>query len=481
MAHPGTSSNAVVALPEKGMRRRNHELAFLPAALEIVETPPSPLGRAIGATIIAVFLLALTWASLGSVDIVATAPGKIIPSGRSKVIQPFETGVVRAIHVHDDDTVKAGQVLIELDPTINAAERDRSKSDLVAARLDVARLRAALAGGADPVADFHPPENSPPSLVAMQQQYLLSQTNEHRSKIAALDRQLAQKEAERATAQATIAKIQALIPLLQQQVDIRKALFEHETGSRVLYLQTLQQLVEQQQELDVQKSKFDETAAAVAAIKETRAQTEAEYRRTLYDDLAKDEPKAAGLAQDVIKAEERTELQVLKAPVDGTVQQLAVHTVGGVVTPAQPLLVLVPVDSHLEIEAMVSNRDIGFVEPGQQAEIKIATFNFTRYGLLHGKVLSVSHDAVGKDDLADPAKDKGQPDGHSTRSPSDDEGPVFAARVSLDRTAMQIEGKEVNLAPGMAVTAEIKTGERRIISYLLSPLRKYRQDSLRER
>jgi hemolysin D len=481
MAHPGTSSNAVVALPEKRMRRRNHELAFLPAALEIVETPPSPLGRAIGATIIAVFLLALTWASLGSVDIVATAPGKIIPSGRSKVIQPFETGVVRAIHVHDGDTVKAGQVLIELDPTINAAERDRSKSDLVAARLDVARLRAALAGGADPVADFHPPENSPPSLVAMQQQYLLSQTKEHRSKIAALDRQLAQKEAERATAQATIAKIQALIPLLQQQVDIRKALFEHETGSRVLYLQTLQQLVEQQQELDVQKSKFDETAAAVAAIKETRAQTEAEYRRTLYDDLAKDEPKAAGLAQDVIKAEGRTELQVLKAPVDGTVQQLAVHTVGGVVTPAQPLLVLVPVDSHLEIEAMVSNRDIGFVQPGQQAEIKIATFNFTRYGLLHGKVLSVSHDAVGKDDLADPAKDKGQPDGHSTRSPSDDEGPVFAARVSLDRTAMQIEGKEVNLAPGMAVTAEIKTGERRIISYLLSPLRKYRQDSLRER
>jgi hemolysin D len=239
--------------------------------------------------------------------------------------------------------------------------------------------------------------------------------------------------------------------------------------------------VEQQQELAVQKSKFDETAAAVAAIKETRAQTEAEYRRTLYDDLAKAEPKAAGLAQDVIKAEERTKLQALKAPVDGIVQQLAVHTVGGVVTPAQPLLVLVPVDSHLEIEAMVSNRDIGFVEPGQQAEIKVATFNFTRYGLLDGTVLSVSHDAVGKDDLTDPAKDKGQQDAHGARSPTEDEGPVYAARVSLDHTAMQIEGKEVNLSPGMAVTAEIKTGERRIINYLLSPLRKYRQDSLRER
>src|SRR5215471_18268161 len=226
MAPVATSSKAAVALPEKRMRRQSQELAFLPAALEIVETPPSPLGRAIGATIIGVFLLALTWASLGWVDIVATAPGKIIPSGRSKVIQPFETGLVRAIYVHDGDTVNAGQVLIELDQTINAAERDHLQNDLVAARLDVARLRAALAGGADPVADFHPPENSPPALVAMQQQNLLSRTSEHRSKIAALDGQLAQKAAERATAQATIAKIQALIPLLQQ-VDIRKTLFEH--------------------------------------------------------------------------------------------------------------------------------------------------------------------------------------------------------------------------------------------------------------
>src|SRR5438270_10784801 len=151
------SSNAVVAFPDVGTRRRNHELAFLPAALEIVETPPSPIGRAIAATIIAVFVLALAWACLGTVDIVATAPGKIIPSGRTKVIQPFEIGVVRATHVHGGDAVKAGAVLIELDPTINAAEREHMQSDLIAAQLDVARLRAALADGADPLTDFHPP------------------------------------------------------------------------------------------------------------------------------------------------------------------------------------------------------------------------------------------------------------------------------------------------------------------------------------
>src|SRR5437016_2172574 len=151
---------------------RGQELAFLPAALEIVETPPSPIGRAIGATIIAVFVLAIAWAWLGMVDIVATAPGKIIPSGRSKVIQPFETGVVRAIHVHDGDTVKTEQLLIELDPTMNAAEREHLQSDLIAAQLDVARLRAALADGPDPLADFRPPAGASPAAVATQRQHL---------------------------------------------------------------------------------------------------------------------------------------------------------------------------------------------------------------------------------------------------------------------------------------------------------------------
>ena len=479
---PGSMSSrrAIIALPGVSVRRREHELAFLPAALEIVETPPSPIGRAIGTTIIGLFLLALGWACFGTIDIVATAPGKIIPSGRSKVVQPFEIGVVRAIYVHDGQNVKQGDVLIELDPTINGAEREHLHSDLIAAQLDVARLRAALAVGPDPLAEFRPPPGADPALVSMQRQFLLTQTAEQHAKLAALDGQKTQKEAERATAAAAIGKIEALIPLLQQQVDMRKTLFDHETGSKLLYLQTVQQFVEHQQELNIQKSHYREADAAVAAITETRAQTAAEYRRALFDELSKAEPKAAGLTQDLIKAEERTRLQLLTAPVDGVVQQLAVHTVGGVVTPAEPLLVVVPVGSHLEIEAMVSNRDIGFVEAGQEAEIKVTTFNFTRYGLLHGRVLSVSQDAVGHDDPQEQTRDKAQGGQDAQRTPRNEE-PVYAARVSLDRTQMQVENKLVNLSPGMAVTVEIKTGSRTIISYLLSPLRKYRQDSLRER
>jgi hemolysin D len=474
------STENVVAFPRDERRRAKDELAFLPAALEIMETPPSPLGRAIAVTIAGVFCLALAWASLGRIDIVASAPGKIIPSGRTKVVQPFETGVVRAIHVRDGQNVKAGDVLIELDPTMNEAERNHLRSDLITAQLDAARLRAALSNGSDPLADFHPPGEASPALISMQRQFLIEQTSEHRAKLAALDRQKAQKEAERATIAATVDKFEQTIPILQQRVDIRKTLFDHNTGSKLNYLEILQALVDQQQDLIIQKSRFREADAALAAITETRAQAAAEYRRTLSGELVEAERKVAGLSQDLAKAEQRTQLQLLVAPVDGVVQQLAVHTVGGVVTPAQALLVVVPKDSHLEIEAMVSNRDIGFVRAGQDAEIKVETFNFTRYGLLHGQVASVSQDAITRDTPQDRDSGRAQNAESSTSEPKGQEL-AYAARVSLDRTQMQVENNLVNLSPGMAVTVEIKTGSRLVISYLLSPLLRYKQETLRER
>ncbi|WP_426442334.1 HlyD family type I secretion periplasmic adaptor subunit [Bradyrhizobium genosp. P] len=476
-----TTSQKVIQFPKREVIRRNEsELAFLPAALEIVETPPSPIGRAIGITVIALFCLALLWASFGSVDIVATASGKIIPSGRTKTIQPFESGVVRAIHVRDGQSVRAGEVLIELDPTMTEAERDHLKSDYVSAELELARLRAALSDKPNPLDDFRPPEGASASLIEMNRQYLLSQLAEQRGKLAALDRQLKQKQAERDTISAAAAKIEATLPVLTQKVEIRKYLFEKDLGSKIVYLTEYQELVSMQQDLQVQKSRYQEADAALAALTETRAQTAAEYRRGRFDELAKAEQKAAGLAQDVIKAEQRTKLQELTAPVDGVVQQLAVHTIGGVVSPGQVLLAVVPSDSHLEIEAMVSNRDIGFVHSGQQAEVKIDTFNFTRYGLLHGTVLNVSQDAITRERPQDRTNDRIA--GAETAS-SEPKGQElnYAARVSLERTSMQVGDKLVDLSPGMAVTVEIRSGSRRIISYLLSPLAQYRHDMLRER
>lgn len=224
----------------------------------------------------------------------------------------------------------------------------------------------------------------------------------------------------------------------------------------------------------------------LAGLERQRAQAAAEYEKSLLADLAKVQSQANEHHEEQVKAAERRRLQTLTAPVDGVVQQIAVHTVGGVVTPAEPLMVVVPADSTLEIEATVQNQDIGFVRTGEPAEIKVNTFNFTRYGLLHGEVTNVSEDAMVRERPASntPAG-AGVGSGTNQRSADDPQGQgsdlVYTAHVSLDRMAMQVEGREAMLAPGMAVTVEIKTGKRRVIEYLLSPLLRYRQEAMRER
>jgi hemolysin D len=466
----------------RAVARRGSEREFLPAALEIVETPASPAGRAIAATIILFFVLALAWAWVGRIDIVATASGKIVPSGRTKVVQPFETGVVRAIHVRDGQVVAAGEVLIELDATINAAERDRFAAELVVVQLEMARLRAALAPGADPLAAFVPPDGANPRQVELQRSLLRNQLEEYRSKLAGIDQQMTQNEANRAAVSATVDKLAAALPLLRQRAEARKYLAEKEVGSRLQYLEVQQDLVEHEKELIVQQSRLNEAKAGLAGLVEQRLHAGAEFRRTNLGDLAQAEQKAGSLQQEVVKARQHAELQVLTAPVAGTVQQLAVHTVGGVVTPAQALMVVVPGDSRLEIEAMVPNRDIGFVRVGQRAEIKIDTFNFTRYGLLQGEVLTVSQDAIARDRAGgDKSGDKSGTGAESDSSEPKGQELLYAARVSLDSTQMEVEDRMVNLTPGMAVTVEIKTGSRRVIEYLLSPLMRYKQAALRER
>lgn len=462
------------------VRRQAHEFAFLPAALEVVETPPSPIGRAISGLIVLVFLVAILWASVGRIDIITVAQGKIIPSGSTKTLQPLESGIVRAIHVKDGQAVKAGDVLIELDSTVSVAERTRTEADLVAARLDVSRLRALLSDGPDPVAQFEPPREADPALVAAQRHLLASEIAERRAKTAAVDNQKLQKEKEVATLAASIAKIEAMLPILRQRFEIRRALMEKDLGSRLLFLQEQGELVGAENELLIQKSRHAEAVAALGAITATRDQVEAEFRRKTADELSKAEQRVAALSQDLVKTTQRTRERSLVAPIDGVVQQLAVHTIGGIVTPAQPLLVLVPTASRLEIMAMIPNQDIGFVEVGQRVAIKVRTFDFTKYGLLEGVVESVSTDAIKPDPTRD-LPDGRSPDAMMSGTAGAMQDPVYAARISLDRSQIRVGDKVVNLAPGMAVTVEIMTGERTIISYLLSPLSRHGHESMRER
>jgi len=478
----------ILPLPRRGPSRRD-ELEFLPAALEIIETPAGPLGRAIGAAILAFVVIAIAWACLGHVDIIATAQGKVIPVGRIKVIQPLQAGTVTAINVRDGDRVAAGQILVELDHTVSAAERGHVMEDLTAARLDAARLtalRAGLdAGGVAPVG-FAPPADASPHDVARTRAAMQAQADQQAAKIASLDHQIAQKAAEADGIAATITKLTDGLPFLEQTADLREKVMKMQYGNLVAHLEAQLKLSEQRNELIVQQRKAIEIAAAREALEAQRAQTKAEYAQGIISDLADAEQKAAQSADDLIKADRKIADETLRAPSDGMVQQLALHTIGGVVTPAQQLMVVVPAETHLEIEAMVQNKDIGFVHEGDAAEVKIDTFSFTKYGLLHGRVLSISADAIQRDkpptEGGAAASDKDARNNSTSRTsePSGQEL-LYSARIALDTTRMQVEGRMVDLAPGMAVTIEIKTGQRRIIEYLLSPLLRYKQESLRER
>jgi membrane fusion protein, hemolysin D len=456
---------------------------FLPAALEILETPASPVGRAIGATLILFFAIAIGWATFGHVDIIATAQGKVVPTGRSKTIQPLETGIVQAIHVQDGDRVTAGQVLIELDRTVTQAERKHVAADLILTQLDVARLEALRDNFAalSALRDLVPPLGAAPLDVARTRAAMLAQAAEQSAKLSSVVQQIAQKQAEAESVQAAIAKIDASLPMVQETADIRRKAKEIQYGNQIAFLEAQTRLIDQQNERLVQQRKLVEIEAARLALEQQLAQTKSGFERQVLSDLSDAQKKVEELAQDFVKAERKIEEQVLRAPIDGTVQQLALHTVGGVVTPAQQLMTIVPADSTLEAEAMISNRDIGFVSAGQSAEIKIDTFNFTRYGLVHGKVTSVSQDAIVRDKPAD--KQNGTKPAGALSETSEPAGQefVYSARVSLDETQMQVEDRMVGLAPGMAVTVEIKTGTRRIIEYLMSPLLRYKQESLRER
>ena len=438
-----------------GMASDGRTTEFLPAVLEIEQAPPSPIGRAISWTIIGVFISGVLWASFGWIDIVATAQGKIIASGYSKVIQPYETGVIASIHVLDGQVVTRGEVLIELDPTQNRADRDRASNEYRAAKVDAARLRALIAGRST----FEEPKDGDPSYVALQQQLLRDQLTEYEARVGAARDLIEQRRAALEETKENVRRLESTLPMEEEKADTFKRLLEQEAASKLDFLQAEQQRIDKTQELAGQRKKVMQDAAALSEAQNNYRVTMTEFQQAKQAELSTIETKAASLMQDVTKAGQRTDLQRLMSPIDGVVQQLAVHTVGGVVTPAQELLIVVPQDHPVEVEAQVENKDVGFVKEGQEVEIKIETFPFTLYGTIPGKVLSVSDDAA----------------------PIEKVGLVYPTRVSMDRSTIQVDGKQVNLSPGMAATVEIKTGKRRLIEYLLSPLLKSVKESLRER
>jgi hemolysin D len=466
-------------------RTYRDEREFLPAALEIVETPPSPLGRSIALIIVTFFCAAVAWSWFGHVDIIATAQGQLVPTGKVKVVQPLDTGIVNAIDVQDGDTVKTGDLLVKLDNTEALADRDRASRDLIQTELDVARLLA-LKQELDPnkaVVAFSPPDGAPAGQVAQTRAFIWAQAAEQASKIASLDQQIEQKRVEADEIRASIDKTNAELPLLEEKDAIRTRLLNEQAGDRFQWLDAEQAVLDAKHNLIVQDRQIAEATDDAQSLVRQRDQAAAAYSHQILSDLADAERKSGEQTEDLVKAERKLAETQLRSPIDGVVQQLAIHTLGGVVTPAQQLLAIVPEDQSLVLEATISNADVGFVHPGQDVQVKVETYNFTRYGLIHGHVVDVSPDVATqeKKQSSDNSDNGGSANDTENSDKSQTDAGAYVARIALDNAAMRIDGKTQPLKAGMAVTAEIKTGSRRILQYLLSPLREYSDDAIRER
>lgn len=433
-----------------GPRRLASEAAFLPAALEIQETPVHPAPRRAAWAIMALFTIVVVWSIVGQVDIVAVAHGRIVVSDGTKVVQPLEAGVIRAIHVRDGDKVAAGQVLIELDATSAAADRIGVDQQLSAARQDAARalalLQALRTGRA-------------PAVEPAAQQQASAEWADISARLARLGAEAARREAEIATVREGVSKLQATLPLARQREADIQALSTQGFVAGHAGQDRTRERIEIERDLSAQQARQKEAEATLAESRQNKAAYLAETQRSLNDRLAKAGLDQSQLQQQGAKTAQREQLTKLKAPVAGTVQQLAVFSTGGVVTPAQTLLVIVPDGAEVTAEVIIENKDIGFVSAGQPAEVKVETFSFTRYGTLPATVSWVTQDAVN----------------------DDKRGAIFPATLRLERATLDVNGKAVKLAPGMQVTAEVKTGRRRVIEYLLGPVQEALQGSAKER
>jgi len=431
------------------------KLAFLPAALEIQAAPPPKWSRSLLWTLMVLIITAVIWACWAEIDIIATAQGKIVPSGHVKIIQPLEAGVVESIYVKEGQRVAKGDKLITLDGTANDANIKRFKNEWLEYNNDLTRQTAFL----DKLDADKSLQAYATSLDRTSNALLISIWNEYRAKLESIGSDIVKLKAEKKALDIDVARLIKTLPLVIEREQSYSKLLKISAVSRNQYLELKQLRIDQEESLNVQKARVEQLNASIVSSQHNRRAFISEVRRTTLQEINRLTLLSSSALQELIKSKKLSSLQVLIAPVDGIVEQLAIATIGGVVTPAQELLRIVPKEQKLVVEAGLLNKDIGFVYVGQIAEVKIDSFPFTKYGVIDSKIIDVSSDAVEDENL----------------------GLLFPLKATLVQKSINVDGRVVKLIPGMSVTIEIKTGKRRLMEFLLAPLMKGVSEGARER
>lgn len=409
------------------MKKSDDSHEFLPIVSEIQEEPLNPLGRTMFWTLMTLILFTVLWLTFGKADVVVSARGKVIPDGEIKIIQPLDTGVIKKILVKEGDFVKKGQTLMEIDPSTTEPQLESNKTNLAYINLERKRLRATT--GLDSFGNVTSNEAQTQSgLYQSSMSDLRNQLRAKQMEIKALDEEINNYRKQLSINSEKEKRMNNVSDIIAKN-DLEKVRAENaEYRSKIT-------------ELTHQKSKTYEEANYIRS----------NFKTQNFNELADRDKKATELDANIKEIEFKNKKQTIVSPVDGYVNTLFIHTMGGVVTPAQKLLSVVPVSSPLVVKATVLSKDIGFIKEGMSVLIKVDTFDFQKYGMINGIVKKIAKDSIEDQRL----------------------GPIYDVYVTPLNKTLMVEGKETPISTGMSLTAEIKVNKRRIIEFFIYPMIKY--------
>ncbi len=423
---------------------------FTPLLVEIEDRPTSPLGRSLLYAILAFMTIGILWLSFAKIDVVVSARGKVVPDGEIKTLQPVETGVIGSILVKEGQSVKKGEVLMEIDPSVTESDLASKQKNLSLLELEIERLDAQINDRA-----FHPSSTcQDTSAIATQQMMYTSGKLAYDQQRQVLQEQIRQNDEQTLTAKADKSRLKQLLASAKDHEARLKEVLD--IIAKKEYEDAKNQRIEYQEQLTMKEHVIAQSQGKLNELNQQLRLITQEYRNKLLTDLTQKSKEATSLRTEVETTQFRNAKQQITAPTDGYIGKLLVHTVGGVVTPAEKLLTLIPKGVPLIIQATVLNQDIGFITKEMEAAIKIDTFDFQKYGLLHGKVKHIADDAIEDEKL----------------------GPVYEITIDPKETTLRVEGKELTINPGMSVTAELKVGKRRVIEFFIYPMIKYLDEGL---
>ncbi len=458
-----TNSSPTPSTPSTPSTNSDH-LAFHPPLIRLQQQAPSPIGRRVLWCLLALLVFLIVWASVGRLDIVAVAEGKLVPEDYLKIVQPSEAGIVSAILVREGQTVQKDQVLMRMDALttdtdLNALTTERGRKRLALRRQDAELAEQRLTIDAD--------EPQPLAQEAMAQQLaneaaLASALAEERSRMLKAQQELA-------AAQQQSQRLQAVLPHFQAQETAYAQLADQGFTGQLMVSDKRRERIEKEQELATQQHVIASARASIDQSVKKLEQIKAEHRQRLHTERAETRSQLERLEADWQKQQHRRALMELRAPHEGVVKELATHTVGTVVQPGTVLATLVPQQAPLKVEVWVSNEDVGFVRSGQPVKLKLAAYPFQKYGMAHGELQWVNADAQTEDPSRATAPDGASPP------------PRYKATVALKEAALVRDEHRYELTAGMQAQAEILLGQRTVLQYLLSPVQRAWHEAGRER